>query len=154
VSAIRLLGKGLALFLLALVLHGCALPVSPPAHPGRQQPPAATVPAEPDPAEEIKPTGPAASLSMQAESALRAGDPGRAEMLIERALRIDPGQALYWHILGRARYDQAAYAQAVQFFLRAESRMGDNGNGDLARRNRQYLEAARGKAAQSANSAD
>lgn len=51
---------------------------------------------------------------------------------------------LHWHILGRARYDQGAYAEAVQFFLKAESRMA--GSGGLARTTRQYLEAARSRA--------
>jgi Tfp pilus assembly protein PilF len=109
-----------------------------------REPAEVTRPAEPEAAPAPRPTGPAASLYQQADSALRSGDPGRAEILIERALRIDPDQALYWHTLGRAKYDQSAYAQAVQFFLKAESRMG--GNAGLARSNRQFLEAARSKA--------
>ena len=144
VTLIRPAGRALTLLLFALALHGCALPLSPPADSNRQPLPAATGTAEPEAPAPLTPTGPAASLSRQAESALQAGDPGRAEILIERALRIDPGQALYWHILGRARYDQGAYAEAVQFFLKAESRMA--GSGDLARTNRQYLEAARSRA--------
>lgn len=103
-----------------------------------------TIPADPVAAPAARPEGPAASLYLQADSALRSGDPRRAEILIERALRIDPGQALYWHTLGRAKYDQGAYAQAVQLFLKAESRM--NGGGPLARSNRQFLEAARSRA--------
>jgi Tfp pilus assembly protein PilF len=101
------------------------------------------VQAEPVAAAVIPPSGPAASLYDQANSALRSGNPGRAEILIERALRIDPDQALYWHMLGRAKYDQGAYDQAVQFFLKAESRMKDGGA--LAHNNRQFLEAARSK---------
>ncbi len=144
VDPIRFAGKGLILFLFALALHGCTLPVSPPTHPVPQQPQVMAEPAEPEAPATFTPSGPAASLSLQAENALRAGAPGRAEMLIERALRIDPGQGLYWHILGRARYDQGAYAQAVQFFLKAESRL--DGSGELACSNRQYLEAARSRA--------
>lgn len=145
--------RGLALLLLAVALYGCAVTGPAPPRPVRPQPAEVTQPAEATaPAETAKPvaapaarpTGPAASLYQQADSALRSGDPGRAEILIERALRIDPDQALYWHTLGRAKYDQGAYAQAVQLFLKAESRMKDRGA--LARSNRQFLEAARSRA--------
>lgn len=152
---LRLSGRGLALLLLALALYGCAVTGPAPPRPDRPQPAEVAKPAEvTEPAEEAepaepvaapaaRPTGPAASLYLQANSALRSGDPGRAEILIERALRIDPDQALYWHTLGRAKYDQGAYAQAVQLFLKAESRMKDQGT--LARSNREFLEAARSK---------
>lgn len=153
---LRFSGRILALLLLALALYGCAVTGPAPPHPARPQPAQVTKPsemtkptevtkpAEPLAAPATRPTGPAASLYQQADSALRAGDPARAEILIERALRIDPDQALYWHTLGRAKYDQGAYAQAVQFFLKAESRMQERG--PLAHSNRQFLEAARSKA--------
>jgi cytochrome c-type biogenesis protein CcmH/NrfG len=92
----------------------------------------------------VQPTGPAGSLYLEAETALRSGNPGRAEILIERALRIDPGNARYWHLLGRAKFDQGAYPQAVQFFRKAESRI--RGDRDLADRNREYLHAAAARA--------
>lgn len=145
--------RSLAFLLLAFALHGCAVTGPLPPRPAAPQPaemkgsaevtePAGA--AEPVAAPAARPQGPAASLYLQADSALRSGDPRRAEMLIERALRIDPGQALYWHTLGRAKYDQGAYAQAVQLFLKAESRM--NAGDPLARSNRQFLEAARSRA--------
>jgi Tfp pilus assembly protein PilF len=84
--------------------------------------------------------GPAASLYAQADAALTSGQPERAEILLERALRIEPGNALYWHALGRAKYDQGDYAQAVQFCLKAQSRMGRRS--DLARYNQELLDNA------------
>ena len=72
--------------------------------------------------------------------ALDAGQPGQSEILLERALRIEPGNALYWHALGRAKYDMGDYAQAVQFCRKAESKL--TGHPDLARQNRELLESA------------
>ena len=145
----------LLLLLLSIVLHGCAVTGPPPSHPTRPLPTAVTPstapqpvesprPAEPSPGEVARPTGPAGSLYLEAEAALRAGNPGRAEILVERALRIDQGNPRYWHLLGRAKYDQGAYAQAVQFFRKAESRI--RGDRELAGRNRQYLDAAAARA--------
>lgn len=145
----------LLLLLLTVILHGCAVTVPAPSRPSRPQPteippPTAPAPAEvpapvePSPGEVARPTGPAGSLYLEAESALRSGNPGRAEILVERALRIDPGNSRYWHLLGRAKFDQGAYPQAMQFFRKAESRI--RGDRELARRNREYLDAAAAKA--------
>ena len=141
----------LLLLLLTTILYGCAVTVPAPSRPTRPlpteaPPPTAPTPAEvprpvePSPGKVARPTGPAGSLYLEAESALRSGNPGRAEMLVERALRIDQGNGRYWHLLGRAKFDQGAYPQAVQFFRKAESRIG--GDRELADRNREYLHAA------------
>ena len=151
----------LLLLLLTVVLYGCAVTAPAPTRPARPSPteisppaemppPTAPRPAEtprpvkPSPGKVVQPTGPAGSLYIEAESALRSGNPGRAEILVERALRIDPGNARYWHLLGRAKFDQGAYPQAVQFFRKADSRI--RGDRELARRNREYLDAAVAKA--------
>ena len=86
------------------------------------------------------PAGPAHSLYLQADRALQSGSPGQAEILLERALRIEPGNPLYWYSLGRAKYDQGDFAQTVQFCLKAEGTMSRNPG--LARRNRELLENA------------
>ena len=145
----------LLLLLLTTILYGCAVTVPAPSRPTRPlptevPPPTAPTPAEvprpvePSPGKVARPTGPAGSLYLEAESALRSGNPGRAEMLVERALRIDQGNGRYWHLLGRAKFDQGAFPQAVQFFRMAESRI--RGDRELARRNREYLDAAVAKA--------
>ena len=153
---IRQLFPLLLLVLLTASLSGCAVTGPGPSRPTGPAPRAVTPPPttpgpveapppiEPKPGEVARPTGPAGSLYLEAEAALRAGDPRRAEILVERALRIDQGNPRYWHLLGRAKYDQGAYPQAVQFFRKAESRIG--GDRELAQRNRQYLDAAAAKA--------
>ncbi|MBM9530727.1 tetratricopeptide repeat protein, partial [Desulfoprunum benzoelyticum] len=145
----------LLLLLLTVLLYGCAVTVPAPTRPARPAPteisppapaPPSTAPrpVKPRPGKVAQPTGPAGSLYLEAEAALRSGNPGRAEILIERALRIDPGNARYWHLLGRAKYDQGAYPQALQFFRKAESRI--RGDRELAARNREYLQAAAARA--------
>jgi tetratricopeptide (TPR) repeat protein len=148
-----------ALLLMALLLlHGCAgigdrlsfpakpskpartLPTTPAtATPTPQQAPAPST-TQPEQASQPQPAGPAHSLYLQAERALRSGNPGQAEILLERALRIEPGNPLYWYSLGRAKYDQGDFAQTVQFCLKAEGTMSRNPG--LARRNRELLENA------------
>lgn len=136
------------LLLISLVLHGCAIlgpmeepgtprpqPSTPRPQPGEPAPqPGAPVPQQTPPAMQ---TGPARSLYAQANEALAAGHPGQAEMLLERALRIEPGNAQFWHALGQSKYDQGEFAQAVQFCLKSESLARDNGG--LGQRNRVLL---------------
>ena len=69
-------------------------------------------------------TGKASSIYHQAEEELEAGNYPSAEMLLERALRIEPRNAHYWYILGLAKFRQKQYSQAVQFCLKAESLAG------------------------------
>jgi tetratricopeptide (TPR) repeat protein len=139
------------LLMTLLLLHGCAgisdrlsLPPAPrpsptappPALPTPQDAPAAEQAPESPPA----PAGPAHSLFLQADKALQSGRPGQAEILLERALRIEPGNPLYWYSLGRAKYDQGDFAQTVQFCRKAEGTMSRNPG--LARRNRELMENA------------
>lgn len=134
------------LVLLPLALNACSVkrPVSAPAPAATERSTLHTPPPEtprPLPRPLVKEQlGPAASLYAQADAALTSGQPERAEILLERALRIEPGNALYWHALGRAKYDQGDYAQAVQFCLKAQSRMGRRS--DLARYNQELLDNA------------
>lgn len=148
-----------ALLLMALLLlHGCAGISDRLSFPAPPSKPARTLPTKPAPALPIPqdtpapptadqapespsvPTGPAHSLFLQADRALQSGRPGQAEILLERALRIEPGNPLYWYSLGRAKYDQGDFAQTVQFCLKAEGTMSRNPG--LARRNRELMENA------------
>lgn len=102
----------LALVLLLALVNGCAplRPVVP-----IEQPP-------PPPPLEYKPVvGPAAALYGEAETALMAGRLVEAEMLLERALRIEPRNAHYWHSMAQVKFGRGQYAETVQFCRKAES---------------------------------
>ncbi|MBC8520110.1 MAG: hypothetical protein H8D24_06870 [Gammaproteobacteria bacterium] len=64
----------------------------------------------PDPLQEIL---------RQIESALQQGDDSKAEVLLERALRIDSQRATLWHDLARIRYRQSSYEESVTLAQRS-----------------------------------
>jgi tetratricopeptide (TPR) repeat protein len=70
--------------------------------------------------------GPAHSLWQQAESAMHQGNPAQAEMLMERALRIEPANGWYWFTMGQVQLAQGAPQKARQFWLKAKSQAGKN----------------------------
>ena len=89
------------------------------------EPPVEERPAMTEPVGDYKPiTGRAAGIYNEAEEAMQAGRFAPAEMLLERALRIEPRNAHYWYTLGLAKFRQKQYPQAVQFCLKAESLAG------------------------------
>jgi tetratricopeptide (TPR) repeat protein len=119
-----------------LLLNGCGAvrPISPtsPAIPPSPPPPTPS---------EYKPvTGPAAGLYAEAEKALQAGRYAASEMLLERALRIEPQNPHYWYTMAQVKYRQGLYRETVQFCLKAESLAGKQS--PLAPRNRELLQQA------------
>ncbi len=137
------------LLLIFLALHGCAVQVptprpEPPAPIERPEPPTPPIGIPETPVPTQPPTsiqkGPAQSLFAQAESARQSRQPGQAEILLERALRIEPRNAQYWHTLGQIKYDQGDFGQAVQFCLKSDS-LARNNN-ELRQSNRNLLEQA------------
>ena len=131
----------LLLLLVLLVLSSCA--VQQPAHRGRPAPiegPKASVPIQPSPSVQ---SGPARSLYAKANEAMASGHPAQAEMLLERALRIEPRNALYWHLLAQSKYAQGDFGQAVQFCNKSESLAGNNNQ--LRQDNRNLLQQAYSK---------
>lgn len=93
--------------------------------PAVTEPPVEEHPAMAEPPRDYKPiTGRAADIYNEAEEAMQAGRFAPAEMLLERALRIEPRNAHYWYTLGLAKFRQKQYPQAVQFCLKAESLAG------------------------------
>lgn len=119
------------LCLLLLLQSGCAivqprqqgppeLPPTQPTQPTVSVPPDRPAVTEP-PAEYKAKTGRATGIYNEAEEALQGGRYAHAEMLLERALRIEPRNPHYWYTLGMAKYRQGQYPQAVQFCLKAES---------------------------------
>jgi len=65
--------------------------------------------------------GPAYSLWLQAEQARAEKDFRRAEMLLERALRIEPVNGWYWYGMGRVQLEAGKKEKARQFLLKAKS---------------------------------
>ena len=84
--------------------------------------------------------GPAHRLYTQAEAAMASGQLEQAEMLMERALRIEPRNALYWHTLAQVKYDKGEFEQTVQFCLKSENLARDNP--ELHNVNRNLMEQA------------
>ncbi len=122
------------LILVAIVLNGCAGPrkAAPPSPPG---------PVVPPPTEYKPVVGPAAALYAEAEKALQAGRPAESEMLLERALRIEPRNPYYWHTMAQVKYRQGQYRETVQFCLKSDSLAGKQTQ--LLARNKELLRQAK-----------
>lgn len=104
-----------------------SLVIEPPVEetPAVAEPPVEEHPAMTEPPGDYTPiTGRAAGIYNEAEEAMQAGRFAPAEMLLERALRIEPRNAHYWYTLGLVKFRQKQYPQAVQFCLKAESLAG------------------------------
>lgn len=126
------------LVLSVLILNGCATP-------RKTQPP--VIPVAPPPPLEYKPvTGPAAGLYRDADRALQAGKLAESEMLLERALRIEPHNPHYWHAMAQVKYKQKKYRETIQFCLKSQSLAGKQPQ--LSARNEELLRQAK-QAAQS-----
>lgn len=107
---------------IALFAGGCA-PIQPRYPSTRPQVPQET--REPQHTEQYKPvTGKGGALFRQAQSAQQTGKYAEAEMLLERALRIEPQNPHYWYAMAQAKYQQGQYPQSIQFCLKAESLAG------------------------------
>jgi tetratricopeptide (TPR) repeat protein len=109
----------LLLLLQALLLNGCAVVA---------------------PVEERTPSSPAAALLAEAEESLQAEDYSRAELQVERALRVEPRNGRAWHLMAQIRYGQGDYGQTVQFCLKSNT-LADNDR-NLSRQNWKLLEKA------------
>ena len=70
---------------------------------------------------ESKISTPSAGLLSDAEQALESGDYKRAELQMERAMRVDPRNGQVWHFMARIRYEQGDYYQTVQFCLKSNT---------------------------------
>jgi hypothetical protein len=133
------------LLLATLLLHGCAVkrPVQSPEYPKTPtypESPATPVPpttptttprpvtVTPDQTETIytPKTGPAGSLYRQATASISAGDYDKAELTLERALRIEPRNGHYWYAMAQVKYQQQQYSQTIHLCLKSKSFAGKN----------------------------
>jgi Tfp pilus assembly protein PilF len=96
------------LFFLLIALTSCTVSKPPP--------PGIEVPGE-DPDKTILPdrkTSPAVvNLLNSAREATKQGDYARAEVLLERTVRIEPRNAVLWHYLAKLRLHQGRYKDAI-----------------------------------------
>jgi Tfp pilus assembly protein PilF len=96
----------------ALFLHGCALQY-PAGHPSQRG--SVSVPQE----------GTAAGILLaSARQNMQEGQFSQAEMMLERALRVEPRNARLWHEMAQVKYAQKDYGQAVQFCIKSNSLAG------------------------------
>lgn len=100
-------------------------PAPPPVRPAPlPEPESATEPPAPSLPAYSPRTGPAKALYLNAEQALTRGEWEQAEMLIERALRIEPRNPHYWYTLARIKYAQGDSSQAIQLCRKSTSLAG------------------------------
>ena len=124
------------LLAMTLSLHGCAgkAPVGQPGVPAADsRPPAVSAPTPaPEPTapprresvpvpEEGKAAG---TLLANARQNVQAGQFNQAEMMLERALRLEPRNARLWHEMAQVKYGQKDYGQVVQFCIKSNSLAG------------------------------
>jgi tetratricopeptide (TPR) repeat protein len=76
-------------------------------------------------AEEGKAAG---ALLAGARQQVRAGEFSQAEIMLERALRVEPRNARLWHEMAEVKYAQKDYGQAVQFCIKSNSLAGKDYN--------------------------
>lgn len=107
--------------LLCVFLNGCAkrqiLPPPEPEYPIETAPDRTTLPRGYS-------SGPANALYKDAAQSMAEGAFTKAELSLERALRIEPGNPYYWYTMGKIKYRQGANAQAIQFCLKSKSLAG------------------------------
>ena len=132
------------LMVLNLFLHGCAgkhsvdlpsRPISAPLPVPHPTPPPLSVPA-PAPVPDLGPSArrefvpvpeegkAAATLLASARQNVRKGQFSQAEMMLERALRVEPRNARLWHEMAQVKYGQKDYGQVVQFCIKSNSLAG------------------------------
>ena len=153
------------LTVLNLGLYGCTVkhPVEPPSRPvsppSPVPPPARPVPVPtpvPTPAQAPVPEShpsvsresvpvpeegkAAATLLASARQNVRTGQFSQAEMMLERALRVEPRNARLWHEMAQVKFEQKDYGQAVQFCIKSNSLAGKDY--DLIQQNWLLMEKA------------
>ena len=65
--------------------------------------------------------GVAGTLFEEGQRYLREGNLDKAEMIMERALRIEPKNGYYWYAMAEIKYRQNKHSQAAQFAYKSKS---------------------------------
>ena len=66
------------------------------------------------------------SLLVDARGAASSGNISRAESLLERALRIEPRNAVLWHYMAKMELHQGRYSKAIGMAAKSNSMIKDN----------------------------
>ena len=82
----------------------------------------------------------AATLLASARQNEQSGQFSQAEMVLERALRVEPRNARLWHEMAQVKYGQKDYRQVVQFCIKSNSLAGKDYG--LMQQNWQLMEKA------------
>lgn len=129
----------LIIALITLLLSSCSVKQPVPLHRSpaksgqtRQSPPPKQVPsiasphpAQPEPAISYAPRlGAGSTLYTSAQDAMARGNDQQAEMLMERALKIEPRNAHYWYTMARVKFRQHQYSQTVHLCSKSKSLAG------------------------------
>lgn len=109
----------LAFLFLLLMLPGCSPHsrnqlIPPPSPTESTEPTGSTVPTEPTPQNTTT-----SSLQQNAERSLQQRDYAQAEILLERAVRIEPGNSWLWYDLGRVKYAKGNFPQTIPFCMKS-----------------------------------
>ncbi len=82
----------------------------------------------------------AGNLLASARKSLRSGQLNQAEMILERALRVEPRNARLWHEMAQVKYSLKDYEQVVQLCKKSNSLAGKDYG--LIQQNWQLMEKA------------
>jgi predicted Zn-dependent protease len=93
--------------------------------------------------EQKKESAPTTTLLASAQQSVQAGQFSKAEMTLERALRVEPRNPRLWHEMAQVKFGQENYGQAVQFCLKSNSLAGKDAA--LIRKNWQLMARAYAK---------
>lgn len=61
------------------------------------------------------------SLLSEAQAAMDNNRLNQAEIILERAVRIEPSNALLWHAMAKLKFHQHEYPQTINFCLKSNS---------------------------------
>ncbi|MDD3814235.1 MAG: tetratricopeptide repeat protein [Desulfocapsaceae bacterium] len=140
------------LMTVTLFLHGCGVkhhvdwpsrpaPVSRPMPAPRPAPAPEPVPVPNRESVPVAEEGKAAGVLLaSARQNVRDGQFSQAEMVLERALRLEPRNARLWHEMAQVKYGQKDYGQVVQFCIKSNSLAGKDY--DLIQQNWLLMEKA------------
>jgi tetratricopeptide (TPR) repeat protein len=140
-------GGQLVLLILLLFLYGCGgrtvIPVyTPPSTQGSQEPviQEREIIVQPEPGKDAY-SGPAAPYYRKARAFMDQKDYRQAELMMERALRIEPKNGYYWYTLAEIKFGEQQFARTVQLCLKSKSMAGNDAR--LLHLNEQLMEKAR-----------